>query len=161
VGVGTPGGFSRIIGLRAIGAAPPLVSGPGAIGKSRRGCFLPTLSIIGPTLDNVKIFTVFFLIFSRKSASITGVDKSRQSEVIMAIDFPTISGVKVDGEKLRQLREDAFLSRAELGAGAGLHPDYIGKLERGDWQGGTRIDNIRKLAEVLGVDPHELVKRED
>jgi transcriptional regulator with XRE-family HTH domain len=89
------------------------------------------------------------------------MDKSRQSEVIVAIDSPTISGVKVDGEKLRQLREAAFLSRAELGAGAGLHPDYIGKLERGDWQGGTRIDNIRKLAEVLRVDPHELVKSEE
>jgi hypothetical protein len=52
----------------------------------------------------------------------------------------------------------AFLSRVELGAKSGLHPDHIGRLERGDWKGGTRIDNIRKLAEALGVDPAELVE---
>ena len=40
----------------------------------------------------------------------------------------------------------------------GLHPDHIGRLERGDWKGGTRIDNIRKLAEALEVDPAELVE---
>jgi len=65
--------------------------------------------------------------------------------------------VKVDGEKLQRLREAAFVSRAELGARSGLHPDYIGRLERGDWQGGSRIDNIRKLAEALGVEPEKLV----
>ncbi len=66
--------------------------------------------------------------------------------------------VKVDGAKLRRLREAAFLSRAELGARSGLHPDHIGRLERGDWKGGTRIDNIRKLAEGLGVEPTELIE---
>lgn len=35
---------------------------------------------------------------------------------------------------------------------------YIGRLERGGWQGGSRIDNIRKLAEALGVEPAELVR---
>jgi transcriptional regulator with XRE-family HTH domain len=65
--------------------------------------------------------------------------------------------VRVDGAKLRKLREDAFLSRAELGSRSGLHPDYIGRLERGDWQGGSRIDNIRKLAEALGVEPRDLL----
>jgi Helix-turn-helix len=40
----------------------------------------------------------------------------------------------------------------------GLHPDHIGRLERGDWKGGTRIDNIRKLAEALEVDPTKLVE---
>jgi transcriptional regulator with XRE-family HTH domain len=65
--------------------------------------------------------------------------------------------VKVDGAKLRRLREQAFLSRAELGARSGLHPDHIGRLERGDWEGGSRIDNIRKLAEALDVDPRDLL----
>jgi transcriptional regulator with XRE-family HTH domain len=50
------------------------------------------------------------------------------------------------------------LASAELGAKTGLHPDHIGRLERGDWKGGTRIDNIRKLAEALEVDPTELVE---
>jgi transcriptional regulator with XRE-family HTH domain len=76
----------------------------------------------------------------------------------VTVDSPTMKSVRIDGKKLRELREGAFLSRAELGAKSGLHPDHIGRLERGDWQGGTRIDNIRKLAEALGVDPAELVE---
>ena len=75
----------------------------------------------------------------------------------MAIDSPTMGSVKIDGAKLRELRERAFLSRAELGVRSGLHPDYIGRLERGDWQGGSRIDNIRKLAEALNAEPRELL----
>jgi len=73
-------------------------------------------------------------------------------------DSPTMGGVRIDGDKLRRLRERAFMSRAELGAKSGLHPDHIGRLERGDWRGGSRIDNIRKLAEALEVDPAELVE---
>jgi transcriptional regulator with XRE-family HTH domain len=75
----------------------------------------------------------------------------------MSVDSPTMGRVRVNGNKLRELREAAFVSRVELGAKSGLHPDHIGRLERGDWKGGTRIDNIRKLAEALGVDPAELV----
>ena len=75
----------------------------------------------------------------------------------MEVKAPTMGTVKVDGEKLRELRESAFLSRAELGGRSGLHPDHIGRLERGDWKGGTRIDNIRKLAEALEVNPRELI----
>ena len=78
----------------------------------------------------------------------------------MGVKTPTMAPVRVDGDKLRQLREGAFLSRAELGSRSGLHPDHIGRLERGTWKGGTRIDNIRKLAEALGVDPAELVGAE-
>ena len=76
----------------------------------------------------------------------------------MAVDSPTMKSVRVDGKKLRELREGAFLSRAELGARAGLHPDHIGRLERGDWKGGTRIDNIRKLAEALEASPADLLE---
>jgi transcriptional regulator with XRE-family HTH domain len=78
----------------------------------------------------------------------------------LALETPKMRHVKVDGTKLRQLREAAFLSRVELGTRSGLHPDHIGRLERGDWQGGTRIDNIRKLAEGLGVEPSELVSED-
>lgn len=52
------------------------------------------------------------------------------------------------------------MSRAELASKAGLHPDHIGRLERGDWAGGSRIDNIRKLAEALGIEPRELLGEE-
>jgi transcriptional regulator with XRE-family HTH domain len=76
----------------------------------------------------------------------------------VAIGSPTMGGMKVDGDKLRELRERRFMSRAELSARAGLHRDHIGRLERGDWQGGSRLDSIRKLAEALGVEPFELLK---
>ncbi len=68
--------------------------------------------------------------------------------------------MKINGDKLRHLRQDAFMSRAELASKASLHPDHIGRLERGDWSGGSRIDNIRKLAEALGVEPRELIDEE-
>jgi len=72
----------------------------------------------------------------------------------------TIEKVKIDGDKLRQLRQDAFMSRTELASKVGLQPDHIGRLERGVWSGGSRIDNIRKLAEALGVEPRELIDEE-
>ena len=72
----------------------------------------------------------------------------------------TIARMKIDGDRLRRLRQDAFMSRTELALKAGLHPDHIGRLERGDWAGGSRIDNIRKLAEALGVEPRKLLDEE-
>lgn len=73
----------------------------------------------------------------------------------------TMGKVRIDGEKLETLRRRKFLSRAELGSRVGLHPDHIGRLERGDWEGGSRIDNIRKLAEALGVEPQAILRNED
>ena len=78
----------------------------------------------------------------------------------MAAKSLTIEKVKIDGDKLRQLRQDAFMSRTELASKVDLHPDHIGRLERGVWSGGSRIDNIRKLAEALGVEPRELIDEE-
>ena len=74
--------------------------------------------------------------------------------------MPTMFKVRVNGEKLRQLRTDKFLSRREVADAAGLHPDHVGRLERG-YGGGTRIENVRKIAQALEVDPHELVLEED
>jgi transcriptional regulator with XRE-family HTH domain len=79
----------------------------------------------------------------------------------MEVETPTMGPVRVAGEKLRKLREGQFLSRAELGERSGLHPDHIGRLERGTWTGGTRIDNIRKLAEALQVAPPDILADED
>ncbi len=79
----------------------------------------------------------------------------------MAVKTPTMPPVRVDGEKLRRMREGRFMSRAELGERSGLHPDHIGRLERGTWSGGTRIDNIRKLAEALQVAPPDILADED
>jgi transcriptional regulator with XRE-family HTH domain len=74
--------------------------------------------------------------------------------------MPTMTIVKVDGEKLRRLRTDRFISREELADMTGLHRDHIGRLERNQ-VGDSRIPTIRKLAEALGVDPHDLVQSEE
>jgi transcriptional regulator with XRE-family HTH domain len=73
--------------------------------------------------------------------------------------MPTMTSVKIDGVKLRGLRIDRFLSREELAERTGLHRDHIGRLERNE-VADSRLPTIRKLAEALGVDPHELVETE-
>jgi transcriptional regulator with XRE-family HTH domain len=74
--------------------------------------------------------------------------------------MPTMAIVRVDGEKLRRLRTGRFISREELADMTGLHRDHIGRLERNQ-VGDSHIPTIRKLAEALGVDPHELVESEE
>jgi transcriptional regulator with XRE-family HTH domain len=71
-----------------------------------------------------------------------------------------MTNVKIDGAKLRGLRTNRFLTREELAEMTGLHRDHIGRLERDEVED-SRLPTIRKLAEALGVDPHELVKSEE
>ncbi len=71
--------------------------------------------------------------------------------------MPTMAVVKIDGAKLRKLRERRFISREELAEKTGSHRDHIGRLERGEVES-PRIATIRKLAEALDVDPAELVE---
>jgi transcriptional regulator with XRE-family HTH domain len=71
--------------------------------------------------------------------------------------MPTMDAVKIDGAKLKSLRERRFISREELAEKVNSHRDHIGRLERGE-VANPRIATIRKLAEALGVDPAELVE---
>jgi transcriptional regulator with XRE-family HTH domain len=71
--------------------------------------------------------------------------------------MPTMATVKIDGAKLKSLRERRFLTREELAEKVGSHRDHIGRLER-DEIDSPRMTTIRKLAEALGVDPAELVE---
>ena len=71
--------------------------------------------------------------------------------------MPTMEVVKIDGEKLLELRLDKFWSRDELSEKSGIHRDHIGRLERGEG-GNSRPPTIRKLAEALDVNPKELVR---
>jgi transcriptional regulator with XRE-family HTH domain len=64
--------------------------------------------------------------------------------------------VKINGAKLKSLRERQFLTREELAEKVGSHRDHIGRLERGE-VANPRMTTIRKLAEALEVDPAELV----
>ena len=71
--------------------------------------------------------------------------------------MPTMDVVKIDGEKLQEIRLAKFWSRDELAAKAGIHRDHIGRLERKEG-GNSRPPTIRKLAEALGIEPSELVR---
>jgi len=62
----------------------------------------------------------------------------------------------IDGEKLRDLREERFLSHRELANLAGVSPQTVLNLEHG--KGEAQRRTVRKLAAALGVDPHELIK---
>ena len=73
--------------------------------------------------------------------------------------MPTMAVVKIDGAKLKSLRERRFLRREELAEKVSSHRDHIGRLERGEVEN-PRMTTIRKLAEALGVDPHELLADE-
>jgi transcriptional regulator with XRE-family HTH domain len=74
--------------------------------------------------------------------------------------MPTIEAVKINGERLRELRRERFLTRGELAEESGVARDHIGRLERGEIPGESRMGTIRKLAAALKVDPAELVRGE-
>ena len=67
--------------------------------------------------------------------------------------------VKIDGEKVRAAREQAFLSKGELAERAELDRNTIGRIEN---VGTTEVHprTIRKIAEALSVDPASLTLQE-
>lgn len=58
-------------------------------------------------------------------------------------------------KKLKEVREHADLSQDKLGARAGIAPDTVARLERGER--GAHLSTIEKLAGALDVAPEELV----
>lgn len=63
--------------------------------------------------------------------------------------------LKAFGDRVRERRQELGLSQEALGEQAGLHRNYIGMVERGE-QNATLV-NLVLLAQVLGVDPCDLV----
>jgi transcriptional regulator with XRE-family HTH domain len=59
------------------------------------------------------------------------------------------------GDRLRQLRHAAGLSQEQLATKAGLDRTYVSSCERGERN--VSLSTICKLAEALGVSPHELL----
>jgi transcriptional regulator with XRE-family HTH domain len=49
------------------------------------------------------------------------------------------------------------VSQEHLADLAGLHRTYVGSVERGERN--ISIDNIERLADALGLDPTELLRR--
>jgi transcriptional regulator with XRE-family HTH domain len=67
--------------------------------------------------------------------------------------------VRIDGTKLKKLRRRRMLSLRELGDRSGVAFDNINKLE--NERRGAQPRTVRKLAEALAVEPHELMKGEE
>ncbi|GAB2449087.1 helix-turn-helix transcriptional regulator [Nocardioides hungaricus] len=60
------------------------------------------------------------------------------------------------GLRVRERRHELGLSQEGLAEGTALHWSFIGRIERG--QANLTLRNILRLAEVLGVDPADLVR---
>lgn len=56
---------------------------------------------------------------------------------------------------LRVARKARGLSQEALGELSGLHPTYVGSVERGERN--VSIDNMERLARALGVDVADLL----
>jgi transcriptional regulator with XRE-family HTH domain len=67
--------------------------------------------------------------------------------------------LEVDSEKLKRLREEMVLSQRELARLAGITHTTYWNLEHGFRE--ARPKTIRKVAEALGVEPKQLLKREE
>jgi len=62
------------------------------------------------------------------------------------------------GEKLRETRKHALLTQQQLADKSGVGVTTIIRIERNQVEPQART--IRKLAQALGVEPHELLKGE-
>jgi transcriptional regulator with XRE-family HTH domain len=68
----------------------------------------------------------------------------------------TQASMKVDGQKLRRLRNRRVWLIGDLAKKSEVHRNVISKLENS--KGGAYPETIRKLARALDVDPVELIK---
>lgn len=66
-----------------------------------------------------------------------------------------LTDVKIDGRKIRTVREERFLSQRELADKAGINHNTVWRIEGGD-SIEVHPRTIRKLAEALSVDPASL-----
>jgi transcriptional regulator with XRE-family HTH domain len=77
---------------------------------------------------------------------------------MVEVRYPASSVVGRPGRRLtelRRVRERLALSQAELAERSGLSRTTIVSLESG--RGGAQYSTMRKLAEVLGVQPADLM----
>ena len=66
--------------------------------------------------------------------------------------------IGVDGAKLRKLRRERALSQQDVERITGVAQATLSDLEQG--KRGARASTLRKLAELLDVEPKELIKEE-
>ena len=63
--------------------------------------------------------------------------------------------MRIDGQKLRRLRERRLWLISDLAEKSGVHRNLISTYEHG--KSGAHPDTIRKLARALDVEPSELI----
>jgi ribosome-binding protein aMBF1 (putative translation factor) len=69
----------------------------------------------------------------------------------------TMQSIQVQfGRSVREWRKKRKLSQEALSAEAGLHPTYIGRLERGEQN--VTIRTVQRLAHALKVRPQDLFR---
>ena len=69
-------------------------------------------------------------------------------------------GAHLDGRRVKELRRALLLSQRELAQLAGVVTETINRIERRP-ERTFRPETVRRLAKVLGVDPHELMVVEE
>ena len=69
-------------------------------------------------------------------------------------------GERIDGRRVKELRRALLLSQRELAQLAGVVTETVNRIERQP-ERTFRPDTVRRLAKVLGVDPHELMVEEE
>ena len=69
-------------------------------------------------------------------------------------------GERIDGRRVKVLRRALLLSQRELAQLAGVVTETVNRIERQP-ERTFRPDTVRRLAGVLGVDPHELMVVEE
>ncbi len=66
--------------------------------------------------------------------------------------------IEVDGKRLRRLRRERALSQQDVERIIGIAQATLSDLEQG--KRGARASTLRRLAELLKVEPKELMKEE-
>lgn len=66
---------------------------------------------------------------------------------------------EVFGSNVRRLRLQRKLSQEALADAVGLAPTYVGQIERG--RRNPTLNVVERFAEVLGVDPLDLLRAAD
>ena len=67
--------------------------------------------------------------------------------------------IEVDGAKLRRLRRERAFSQQDVERMTGVAQATLSDLEQG--KRGARASTLRKLAELLSVEPKELIKEDE
>jgi transcriptional regulator with XRE-family HTH domain len=73
--------------------------------------------------------------------------------------MPTMATMRIDGQKVRRLREQKLWTREDLAKRADVSPDQVGRIERGV-TASPQMRTVRGLVDALEVEPAELMSED-